>query len=80
VGSQEKRLKRSGIGFVLRVALIACALLVFNSAAFTTIYASLAAVGPGWLREPKITQLALFTGPVFLLCLEWWTFDRIFSR
>ncbi len=68
-----------GVGFVIRTSMLACALLVFNSAIFISIYSLFVAGGPGWLREPKVTQLALFVGPVLFTAAEWWVLDRLFG-
>ena len=72
--------RAAGIWLVIRMSLVASVLLVINSALFMSVYGSLAASGPSWLKDPKATQLAFLVGPIALLVGEWWLIDRLRSQ
>jgi hypothetical protein len=62
---------------LLLTCIFTCLFLVLNIFAVSWFYPALTALGPAWLKWPRVEQVMLFTAPVLLIFLEWWCVDLI---
>ena len=62
--------------FTWTLILSTAAVLFFvNGVVIGMIHAKFAPDGPSLLREAKVVQILMFTGPLLLLVIQWWLFD-----
>lgn len=66
----------SGIGFFV-LLLVICVLILINSILTTALFHVFSSSGPGWLKEPRLSQPLLFLAPLILLSLELWAGSRL---
>lgn len=69
--------KSSGMtGFVLKTGLICCILLLINAAFVQICCVVVRDFAPDFFADPRIFQAALFFGPIGLIFVEFWIYDR----
>ena len=73
----NKQRKSSGMTyFVLTTGLTCCALLLINAAFVQMGCVVVRDLAPEIFSDPRVIQAALFFGPIGLIFIEFWIYDR----
>ncbi|MDB4640791.1 hypothetical protein OAF56_04065 [Pirellulaceae bacterium] len=69
--------KSSGMTFfVLKTGLTCCFLLLLNAVLVQMCCVVLRDFAPDIFSDPRVIQAALFFGPIMLIFIEFWIYDR----
>lgn len=61
---------------MIRVGLICSGLILINAIVCQFLVAFLAGFLPGLFEDPRAIQAAMYFGPILMICLEFWLYDR----
>jgi hypothetical protein len=68
---------RMGCGGIVGSTIFSCLLLILNASLVIAVGQVLQAVGPSWIRTDRALQGIYYAGPLVMLVIEWWLFDRV---
>lgn len=77
LSNMKKLRKSSGMTFfVLMTGLTCCLLLLINAAFVQMCCVVFRDIAPDIFSDPRVIQAALFFGPIMLIFIEFWIYDR----
>ena len=62
--------------FVIKVGVLCCFLILINAALCQFLCMFLKGVVPGLFDDLRMIQAIMYFGPIFLICVEFWFYDR----